>query len=108
MLTDNKSRLAMVHTGSIQNYFKLKEDMIKQGHSFSSETDSEVVTTLIGNYVDCGFDLLESVKKATTLLEGTWAMAIMHIEDPKSFILCRKGNSLLIGFNDAGICISSE
>lgn len=62
--TDSKQRVAVVHNGTINNFFELKNELIKSGIKFTSETDTEVIAQLIGTYLDEGMGTKEAVAQA--------------------------------------------
>ncbi|GAF97666.1 unnamed protein product, partial [marine sediment metagenome] len=78
--TDCQGRIAVVHNGIIENFVTLKEKLISEGHEFSSETDSEVIPHLVEKYY--AGDLEEAVKKALSLIKGTYGIVCMHMEQP--------------------------
>jgi len=82
--------------------------MLKKGHTFKGDTDTEVIAILIGDYLDNGEQLLNAVKLTVERLDGTWGLVIMHKDFPENLICARKGSPLLIGFSDSGVYVSSE
>jgi len=91
----SQDKVAVVHNGIIENYKSLREQLIKEGYEFSSETDTEVIAHLV-NYHFKG-DLFAAVKSATAELEGAFALAIIHLEQPDTLVACRKGSPLVVG-----------
>lgn len=103
---NNKKDIAIVHNGIIENYQILKEDLIKDGYSFYSETDSEVIANLIDKYYKK--DLSTSVKKVVDLLEGSFSLAVISSRDPETLVLVRKESPLILGIIDNGVFAASD
>ena len=106
--SDNKCRISLVHNGIIENYYEIKENLIKSGYFFYSETDTEVIAVLIGKHLDDGLTIYESIKKTISLLSGTWALIIIHHSFPNKIWTTRNGSPLLLGIEDEYIMIVSE
>ena len=103
---NNKKDIAIVHNGIIENYQILKENLIKDGYSFYSETDSEVIANLIDKYYEK--DLSTSVKKVVDLLEGSFSLAVISSRDPETLVLVRKESPLILGIIDNGVFAASD
>ena len=101
-------RIAVVHNGIIENYLKLKEDLIKKGKTFQSETDTEVVANLIEYYYDKERDFKEAVRSAVGQLEGSYALGIMCSDEPDTMIAVKKESPLIFGFGDGENFIASD
>lgn len=91
----SRDRVAVVHNGIIENYKELREKLIQQGYEFSSETDTEVIAHLVDSYYQD--DLFQAVFKATSELEGAFALAIIAQDSPHTLVACRKGSPLVLG-----------
>ncbi len=91
----SENKVAVVHNGIIENFKSLKEKLIQQGYEFSSETDTEVIAHLVNRYFNG--DLLQAAQKATAELEGAFALAIIHLDQPDTLVACRKGSPLVVG-----------
>lgn len=105
---DNKNRIAIVHNGIIENYHELKEDLMGKGYFFISQTDTEVISVMIGYYLDMGNEIGNSINKTLERLQGTWALSILHKDYPNKMWITRNGSPLLLGFEDDYIMIVSE
>lgn len=99
-------RIAIVHNGIIENYTTLKEMLIKEGFTFVSETDSEVIAHLIA-YVYEG-DLETAVKAAVSYLKGTYGIACMHKAEPGRIVGARNGSPLVVGVGDGEMFLASD
>ena len=87
------SRLSLVHNGIIENYKEIKNDLIKKGFKFISETDTEVAANLIDSLYDG--DPLSAIKKAVNMIEGSYAFAMIFKDDLNKVYSIRKGAPLI-------------
>ena len=91
-------KFAVVHNGIIENYARLKQELIRKGCTFVSETDTEVVAQLLAySYRQCG-DVFEAVNQMLSQLEGTYALGIVCADTPDRVIAARKDAPLLLGY----------
>jgi glutamine---fructose-6-phosphate transaminase (isomerizing) len=91
-------KLAIIHNGIIENYSSLKQELVKKGHTFLSDTDTEVLIHFIEDIKinnDCSLE--EAVRLALTKVIGAYAIVIMSTDDPTVLIAARKGSPLVIG-----------
>ncbi len=102
----NKSKIAIVHNGIIENYKKLKERLERKGIVFVSQTDSEVIAQLAEYYYNG--DPMDMVIKVANRLEGSYALGIMCADQPDTLIAIKKDNPLIIGVSDHGNFIASD
>lgn len=94
-------RLALVHNGIIENYKTLKSKLLKEGYTFKSETDTEVLVQWVEYVRECeNCSLIEAVKQALKTVEGAYAIAIIDQTDPDHLVAARKGSPLIIGVGD--------
>lgn len=106
--TDCKKRIAVVHNGIIENYRELKDELQEEGHDFKSETDTEVIPHLIERYMDNGADLEEATRLATENIKGSYAIAVMSMDEPDKIIGVRKESPLIVGTGDGEYFIASD
>jgi glutamine---fructose-6-phosphate transaminase (isomerizing) len=93
---DCGNEIAVVHNGIIENYAKLKADLIKEGHFFKSQTDTEVIVHLIEKFLkNCSLE--EALKKAVAKLEGAFAIVAMCNKEPDKLVAIRLGSPLILG-----------
>ncbi|MFA5271052.1 MAG: glutamine--fructose-6-phosphate transaminase (isomerizing) [Candidatus Omnitrophota bacterium] len=104
--TDCKQQIAIVHNGIVENYLKLKQELIKEGHKFVSETDTEVIAHLIEKFYKKSLE--GAVCKAIKKLEGSFALGVISKNDPTRLIAVRKGSPLIIGLGKDGNFIASD
>lgn len=105
---DSKNRISLVHNGIIENYDVLKNELMKEGYIFKSETDTEVISIMIGKYLDEGNTMTESIEKTVKRLSGTWALVIINKETPNKLWITRNGSPLLLGMEENFIMVASE
>lgn len=91
----NDGRFAIVHNGIIENYMALREELIGDGYHFESETDTEVIVHLIERYYDG--NLRKAVIKATSRLQGSYALGVVCADEPDKIVAVREYSPLLIG-----------
>ena len=99
-------RVAVVHNGIIENYIELRSYLQARGYTFSTETDSEVVSELI-DYCYNG-DPLSAVRKAEQQLKGSYALGILFAEFPEQIIALRKDSPLIVGLGEGENFIASD
>ncbi len=92
---DCSGKIALVHNGIIENYRELKEKLIKLGHVFTSQTDTEVLAHLIEEYYRG--ELLAAVLRALKDVEGAFAIAVFHTDHPRELVGARLGSPLVVG-----------
>ncbi len=103
---DCTGAIAVVHNGIIENYVELREELAAEGHVFRSETDTETVAHLVEKYYDG--DLADAVRKATARLDGSYALAVIHRDDPATLIAARKDSPLIIGVAEGENVVASD
>ena len=101
-------KVAVVHNGIIENHYKLREELSRQGYSFSSETDTEVIAHLLGSILDHDADLLNAVRSTISRLVGAYALAVASPDDPDRLVVARAGSPLVIGIGVGENFIASD
>ena len=103
-------RLVLVHNGIIENYASLKGALEKEGHTFSSETDTEVLVHLIEEVQKReSLSLEEAVRLALTRVVGAYAIVVMDKNDPEKLVAAKKGSPLVIGIGkDEDFFVASD
>ncbi|MFZ8805178.1 MAG: glutamine--fructose-6-phosphate transaminase (isomerizing) [Candidatus Calescibacterium sp.] len=105
---DCTGKITVVHNGIIENFAEIKSELISR-HSFSSETDTEIVAHLIEEEIKTGkVDFETAFERAISKIDGTWAIASFFSDEPDKIICARKGAPLVIGVWDKGFIISSD
>jgi len=103
---DCKNKICIVHNGIIENYQQLKAQLIKQGHRFRSETDSEMIAHLIESFYKK--DLLKAVRFAAKKLQGSFALGVIAADNPEELVACRKDSPLIIALGRDEKFIASD
>src|SRR5690606_5390816 len=96
--TDCAGNVHIVLNGIVENHGELREELRAEGHSFSSETDAEVVAHLIERNYDG--DLTEAVRRAFSELRGHYAFAAMHADHPDTLVAARQECPLIVGLGE--------
>ena len=104
-LSESKS-IVVIHNGIIENYLELKKMLVKEGRTFRTDTDTEVIAYLIEEFYEG--DLLKAVKKTVELLEGSYAIAVMSKNERDRFVAVRKDSPLVAGFGQGENFIASD
>ena len=89
--------LAIVHNGIIENHEELRDELLKLGYKFTSETDTEVIAHRIHHHLKSVKDLFKAVRATVAELEGAYALAVVSEHDPDRLILAREGCPVVIG-----------
>ena len=102
--TDQSGQLAIVHNGVIENYQSLRDGMLARGHTFKSQTDTEVLAHLIGECYEAEAGagtpetrLIAAVRKALGQITGAYGIAVMHLDAPGFLVGARLGSPLVVG-----------
>ncbi len=116
--TDDGANIAVVHNGIIENYVALKEFLKEKGHTFVSQTDTEVLAMLIGdlyvdiktrNHVPSGTSYLQrAVQAALQQVDGTYGIAVICKDEPDTMVVARKGSPLIIGVGQDEYIVASD
>ncbi|RLD74978.1 MAG: glutamine--fructose-6-phosphate transaminase (isomerizing) [Bacteroidetes bacterium] len=102
-------KLAIIHNGIIENYQTLKEELINRGHSFSSDTDTEVLIQLIEDILDNEkVELEEAIRIALNQVVGAYAIVIVSKADPNTLYAARKGSPLVVGIGKKEFFLASD
>ncbi|TCS93211.1 glutamine--fructose-6-phosphate transaminase (isomerizing) [Hazenella coriacea] len=103
---DETGRFVVVHNGIIENYIELREELINQGHTFTSETDSEVVAKLLA---ECwNGDLVSTVQDVIKRLDGAYALGILSENEPDKIVAVRYASPLVVGLGEGENFIASD
>ena len=100
--------IAVVHNGIIENYLDLKEDLIKEGHHFSSETDTEIVSHLIVKNLRQGTEYLEAVRLSLEAIRGSYALVMVNANEPRMLVAARKESPLILGLGEGEYFLASD
>jgi glucosamine--fructose-6-phosphate aminotransferase (isomerizing) len=116
--TDDSGHIAVVHNGIIENYASLKKFLAAKGHTFKSQTDTEVLAVLIGhlynelktkNHIPPGVSILQrAVQAALHEVDGTYGLVVICQDEPDVLVAARKGSPLIVGVGDNEYIVASD
>ena len=105
-----KERVVLVHNGIVENYLELREELMAEGVSFSSETDTEVIVQLVERLLEAGYSFPEAVRETLQRLRGSNAVVALSTDQPDSLVCARLGNAggITLGLGDEEMYIASD
>jgi len=104
--TDDKTGICLIHNGIIENYATLKTLLEEKGHTFKSQTDTEVLAMLIGELYDG--DLEKAVQAALREVTGAYGIVVMCEKEPDTLVAARKGSPLMVGVGNGEYIVASD
>ena len=110
---DCTGRIVVVHNGIVENYVQLKRKLREQGHTFSTETDTEVIAHLVEEYFLKSPDgvqpsLEDAVRQTVKHLMGVFALAVLGIDEPNKIVAARNGPPVVIGLGNDEYFVASD
>jgi len=104
---DCTGRIVVVHNGIIENYLPLKRELEQQGHTFVTETDTEIVAHLVEREMkDDG--LAAAVRRALSQLRGLFALVLLSADDPETLVAARNGPPIVVGLGEGEYFVASD
>jgi glucosamine--fructose-6-phosphate aminotransferase (isomerizing) len=103
---DDRHGIAVIHNGIIENYAALKTWLEERGHTFSSQTDTEVISMLVSELYEG--DLESAVQAALREVTGAYAIAVMCAKEPGVLVVARKGSPLMVGVGNGEYIVASD
>ena len=100
--------VAVVHNGIIENFAELREELEGRGHTFTSQTDTEVIAHLVEENLRESNDLLQAVREAADRLIGAYAIAAISDQEPGTLVAARKDSPLVVGLAEDGAHVASD
>ena len=100
--------IVVIHNGIIENYLNLKKSLEQKGHTFKSETDTEIIAHLIQNYLFKGNSFEQAVRNALKRIKGSYAIGVICEEEPKKLIAARNESPLVIGLGEQECFMASD
>ena len=111
---DQSRKLALVHNGVIENYQTLRDELIREGHTFESQTDTEVLAHLVGKFYDAAKGepskarLIDALRAALKQVIGTYGIALVHQDLPEFIVGARRGSPLVLGIGKGENFLASD
>ncbi|KPK47381.1 MAG: glutamine amidotransferase [Dehalococcoidia bacterium SM23_28_2] len=107
---DCHCRVVVIHNGIVENYLSLKQRLIDQGHTFLSETDTEVIPHLIEHHLRDGSSLEVAVGRAISEMEGAHALVVFSLSEPDKLVAARVGNAggVVVGYGQGEMFVASD
>ena len=102
------ARVAVVHNGIIENFQELRNELAELGHTFASDTDTEVIAHLVARYLDDGLDPVAAVAATLPRLAGAFGLAFVFAGKTDLMIGARRGSPLAIGWGDGEMYLGSD
>jgi glutamine---fructose-6-phosphate transaminase (isomerizing) len=102
----SNDRIALVHNGIIENFEELRDELIKKGYKFESQTDTEVIAHLVDSIYDG--NLFKAVRTAVKMLTGAYAIAVMAKDEPHRVVGARFGSPMVVGLGDGENFVASD
>ena len=108
--TDCENQIIVVHNGIVENYVQIKEDLISEGHVFTSQTDAECIPHLIESYINQEYSFEDAVRAAAQEIKGANAVVAICTRDPSKLVAFRLGNAggLVIGYGENELLLASD
>ncbi|HEV2291664.1 MAG TPA: glutamine--fructose-6-phosphate transaminase (isomerizing) [Gemmatimonadales bacterium] len=104
--TDQSGKIALIHNGIIENAGSIRKLLVQRGHTFTSETDTEVLAHLVGEHYQG--KLAEAVAAALREVEGAYGIAVISAAEPDVLVAARQGSPLLVGVGDQEWFVASD
>ena len=106
--TSCDGRIAIVHNGIIENFAELREELAERGHTFRSETDTEVFAHLVEEGYAATHDLMAAVREACTHVVGAYGLAAVCADEPGVIAVARKDSPIVVGMGRDGAYLASD
>jgi glucosamine--fructose-6-phosphate aminotransferase (isomerizing) len=104
---DCTGEIVVVHNGIIENYLELKRQLIAEGHTFVTETDTEIIAHLIEKFSK-GTSLEEAVLKTVRVMSGAYALVALSTRDPQKIVAARLGPPIVVGLGESEFFVASD
>ncbi|TMA74051.1 MAG: glutamine--fructose-6-phosphate transaminase (isomerizing) [Deltaproteobacteria bacterium] len=101
-------KIVVIHNGIIENYLELRAALADRGRTFSSETDTEVISHLIDERVQSGQDLVHATRSVVHELEGSFSIVVMHEDSPDRLVAAKSATPIVIGLGENENFVASD
>ncbi len=101
-------KIVVIHNGIIENYLELRAALAGRGRTFSSETDTEVISHLIDERVQGGQDLVHATRSVVQELEGSFSIVVMHEDSPDRLVAAKSATPIVIGLGENENLVASD
>jgi len=105
---DTRGKIALIHNGIIENYNALKSELIELGHTFRSETDTEVLVHLIEEFQKNDTPLEAAIRLALSQVKGTYGLVVISEDEPDTLFAARMGSPLVVGLGNEEYFLASD
>jgi glucosamine--fructose-6-phosphate aminotransferase (isomerizing) len=111
---DCTGRIVVVHNGIVENYLTLKKELIAEGHTFVTETDTEIIAHLIEQEIRSAavsgktLSLEDGVRRAVRRLTGAFAMSVISADEPDKIVVARNGPPAVVGLGEGEYFVASD
>ncbi len=104
--TDQSGRIALIHNGIIENANAIRKTLLARGHVFTSETDTEVLAHLVGEFYNGNLE--EAVASALRDIDGAYGIAVICTEEPDTLVAARNGSPIILGVGENEWFVASD
>jgi glucosamine--fructose-6-phosphate aminotransferase (isomerizing) len=105
---DCSGKIVVVHNGIIENYLDLKHELQKRGHTFVTETDTEIIAHLLEQEMKTPWSLEDAARRALVQMRGLFAFVAISTEDPEKIVAVRNGPPIVVGIGDNEFFVASD
>lgn len=106
--TSMNNDVVVVHNGIIENFISLRKDLINQGYTFQSQTDTEVIPHFLSAQLKSGNSMVEAIQTLVSKIKGTYAIVVAYTGEPNTIYALKKDNPLVIGITESTMYCASD